>query len=433
MLKVLISGGSGLKGIIAVKGSKNLATKAIIATLLTSESCILHNVPLIGDVEILLEILRKSGSEIDYESTSTIILNTKNVREALKISHFASLIRVSVLLSGPLLVRTGRASFPFPGGCNIGHRPIDFHLNYLKSAGAKIEYSGNQMIASAEGLKGCSIELPYPSVTATEHIILTAVLAKGETNISNYSKTPETGELIKMLRSMGAKINLADDQISIQGVEELHGVEFTVMPDRNEAITFSAAAIACRSDLQINNFPVDQSASFFGLLDNLGVRYLISETSVSFFSDNKLYKPFFIESGPYPELETDWIPLIAVLLNSCNGAGLIHERVFENRLDFMQQLSRLGMKIRIGKNCPRNSECAFNRNYFHTASISGNQTLTGTELHVPDLRGGAALILAALSARGDSVMYDEGIIGRGYESFYSRLQSVGARIRILES
>jgi UDP-N-acetylglucosamine 1-carboxyvinyltransferase len=432
MRKILFNGGAQLSGNISIKGSKNFATKAIIASLLTKENCVLYNVPGIRDVDITLGLLRYLNVEHEYCDNSTIILNSKLLKLNELPQTLTSQTRISTLLLGPLLTRLGKVHISLPGGCKIGSRPIDLHLNFLEAFGAKINSINNDIWASADSLHGCHFRLNYPSTSTTEHIILTAVLAKGTTVIENPSKTPETQALINMLNTMGARIIIENQNYIVEGVDELAGSEYSILPDRNEAVTFVTAAIVCQAELCITNFQSSGMESFLQFLDKIKVLYSVTDNSIVISKPSETYRMTSIESGPYPEFETDWIPLAMLLMNKCSGTGYIHERVFEDRLKFTKQLSKMGMNIFLSSKCLGNNECAFKDKFVHSAMITGNRILKGSELYLPDLRGGAALTIAALSAENHSIIIDDEVINRGYESYYERLAGIGAKLTFLE-
>mgnify|MGYP002713151432 CR=1 FL=1 len=429
MRHILIEGGQKLNGRVNVSGSKNSATKVLIACVLTEGVCILENVPQIADVHSTLDILEHLGANVKRLPNNKTIINASNLNKNFIPTELAKLNRTSFMFIGALLNRFSQVLVPLPGGCSIGKRSIDYHLAFLQSLGAEIEQSNAYFLVKSEKLKGNKIKLPYPSTTTTEHILISSVLAKGITIIKNAAKTPETLELVEVLHKMGADIESNNDEFTIRGVNELRGFQHKIMPDRNEAVTLVTASLVCGGNVTIENFPLQNHMnSLFVLLDQIGAKYKLENSSIYLSNDINQYKMVSIESGPFPDFETDWIPLGLILLNNCIGKGFLHEIVFEDRLRFVHQLIKMGANINLSKKCLANSNCSFGDEYAHTAEVLGPSYLTGGNLTVEELRGGAALVIAALSANGETQIKNSDILDRGYENLFHKFKMLGADI-----
>lgn len=421
-----VVGGHRLNGVVDISGSKNASTKAMLACLLTKDPCVLRNVPKLGDVEITKSMLSHLGVTVRQDKDS-LILQARTLDNNFVPLRYGHLNRISILLLGPLLHRFEKAYVPHPGGCDIGARPIDLHLDFLKAFGARIDQRSGRYYATCRRLEGNKITLSFPSTTVTEHILLTAVLSRGTTTIENAAVNPEVFHLAKMLNSMGAEISVKDNQFTINGVSSLQGLNYEIMPDRNEAVTFAVAALSCGGDVTINNFPTPGLDCFLATLKLIGVSYECSPNSIRFLGCPP-YASISVDSAVYPGFESDWLPLMIPLLNQCLGSSVIHETYFENRLLFADQFLKMGMNIRLGRECPAGSTCAFSNRYVHSVRVNGNNKLIGTELTISDLRGGAALVVAALAAEGQSIIRRSEVLDRGYEEFVSKLSRIGANV-----
>ena len=428
MSTILIKGGYKLNGRIKVSGSKNSVTKALIASILTKDICILENVPQISDVDSTIDILIHLGVNVKKLDNNKIIVQANNLSRNFIPKKLAELNRTSFMFIGTLLNRFSEAHVPLPGGCNIGKRPINYHLDFLKLLDVKIEQSTEYYLAKCKRLKGNKIKLPYPSTTTTEHILLSSVLADGITVIENASQTPETLELVEVLQKMGAKIECNSKEFEIEGVNYLNGFQHKIMPDRNEAITLVTASLVCGGNVIINEFP-SYMDNLLNLLKKMDAKYKLENNSLHLTNDINQYKMFSIDSGPFPNYETDWIPFGLILMNNCVGRGFVHETVFENRFMFARQIIEMGANINLSKECLGNTTCSFSDKYLHTAEVTGPSKLKRGNLVIEELRGGAALVIAALSTDGgESLIKDSDILNRGYENIFKKLKMLGANI-----
>jgi len=430
MEKFVITGGNPLKGEFNVRGSKNAASKMMVASLLTDEPCAIENVPLSVETDITRELCEHVGSKVQIERASHICsITTKDISNA-RALQLSRKNRIPILAFGPLLHRKGVAELPVLGGCPIGHRPINFHIEGLKKMGAYIQRRGHSYYASAKELHGAQIKLPYPSVGATENIILAATLAKGKTLIHNGATEPEIINLIEMLRVMGAKITVDEEAriIEIDGVKKLHGAKINVMPDRNEVVSIASAALATSGNVFVPGVKEDYVATFLAKLTEIGAHYEVSNNGIRFWGKIP-YKATTIETAPHPGFMTDWQQPFAVVLAQAKGTSFIHETVYEDRLNYLKSLEQMGARIQLHTDCA-NQPCRFaNKGFVHSATIEGPNNLHGQELIMPDVRAGMALIIAALAARGTSTLTGVEHIERGYEAIDERLSLLGADIK----
>ena len=431
MAKFLINGGKPLNGEIRVQGSKNAATKMMIASLLTDEECVLENFPQIGDTEITAELCRSIGSEIIIKDQKAR-LETKDIKNHLAVS-LTRRNRIPILALGPLLARKGNAEVPVLGGDKIGPRPIDLHFQALRALGANIEILEDRYRASApNGLKGARISFRYPSVGATENAVLAAVLAKGRTLIQNAATEPEVIELIKMLQKMGAIIGLgANRMIFIDGVERLKGVVHRVLPDRNEAVSFACLIVGAGGKAKIKNAIQEHLITFLNALRRIGGEYQVEKDGIVFLRDrSRPLKAIELETDTHPGFMTDWQQPFVVLLTQSDGVSVIHETIYEDRFGYVEDLNLMGANIKVFSKCLGELPCRFNGQGFnHSAVISGSTILNGNNLKVRDLRSGIAHIIAALIAKGESVIEGVEEIDRGYEKIDERLKMLGAEIK----
>ncbi len=419
-----------MKGEIEVKGSKNAATKALIASLLTDEECVFENFPQIGDAEITFDLCRAFGSEIKQDG-SNVSIRTSVIKNATA-SALTRKNRISILALGPLLAREGKAEVPILGGDKIGHRPVDIHLSALKSLGAEIEVLENSFVATApNGLKGAKIHLRYPSVGATENVILAAVLAVGKTVIKNAAIEPEIIDIIKMLQNMGAIIGLGADRIIyIEGVKKLKGVKHKILADRNEAASFACLAVAgVGNKIKVKGAVHEHLITFLNALRRVNGEYRVEDDGIVFWRGNGL-SAIELETDTHPGFMTDWQQPFTILLTQANGVSVIHETVYENRFGYTGDLNFMGANIKVFSKCLGELNCRFNaEGYPHSAVISGPTLLVGRNLKVLDLRAGMAHLIAALIAEGESVIEGVEEIDRGYENIDERFKKLGADIK----
>lgn len=430
-----VAGGTPLAGEVSVRGAKNLVPKAMVAALLGEEISTLSNVPAIRDVEIVRDLLDLHGvsvRDVDGDS-STLELDPARVEwaAATDIEVHAGSSRVPILLCGPLLHRLGRAFIPNLGGCEIGGRPINFHLDALRQFGAEVEKRPEGLhLYAPRGLTGTRIELPYPSVGSTEQILLTAARAKGVTELRNAAVEPEIIDLICVLQKMGAIITMDTDRVlRITGVDRLGHFEHSALPDRIEAGSWACAALATGGDVFVRNVRQADMMTFLNVYRQVGGEFQVRADGIRFWHPGSKLDALALETDVHPGFMTDWQQPLVVALTQATGLSIMHETVYENRLGYTAALVELGAHIQVYNECLGSTPCRFGRrNYTHSAVVSGPSTLRGAELQIPDLRGGFSYILAALAAQGNSTVNGIGIFERGYENFFAKLEALGADV-----
>ncbi|MBW4061151.1 UDP-N-acetylglucosamine 1-carboxyvinyltransferase [Candidatus Saccharibacteria bacterium] len=429
MPKILkLRGGRPLSGHVRVQGAKNAATKMMIASLLTDEPVILANCPEIEDVSITAEICAHVGAIVSREG-DVLTLHTPKIHGT-KVTKLSSRNRISILALSPLLHRVGEAQVPIVGGDAIGPRPVNFHLDALAAMGAVIdEVDGTYIAKAPNGLRGAVITLPYPSVGATENVILAAVLAKGRTRIENAAIEPELVDMVKLLQQMGAIIEYgADRTLTIDGVSKLHGVSYRILPDRLEAASFANLAIATGGKIVVEGARQDELVSFLNTVRRMGATYEVSNGSITFSrgKGNKLTS-IELETDTYPGFATDWQQPTVVSLTQAEGLSVIHETVYEDRFGYTEDLRRMGADIGVFAKCLGELPCRFrNHSEPHSAVIKGPTPLAATTITIPDIRAGMAQVIAAAVATGESTLEGVHHLERGYEFFWDKLRAVGA-------
>lgn len=431
MIKSLtITGGRPLTGEITVSGAKNAASKMMLASLLTSEPVVLHNCPRIGEVEITADLLKTIGAKVEVEG-NTLRLHTPKIKSTV-IKKQKESNRMPVLAISPLLHRSGSASVPHVGGDRIGPRPVNFHIEALRDMGADVNETRNGYDVKAKKLRGTSITLPYPSVGATENIIMAAVLAEGRTYINNAAIESEIVDLMKMLQQMGAIIEFrANRQIIIDGVDELHGVEYTVLPDRMQAASFGLMAIATGGDILVKGAIQDDMMTMLNTVRRIGADYSIEEDGIRFFRTSEPLQGIELETDTHPGFMTDWQQPLVVLLTQAHGMSVVHETVYEDRFGYTETLRAMGANIKIFNKCLGELPCRFNgKGFQHSAVITGPTPLHGIDSVVPDIRAGIAQVIAALMAQGESTLTGMEHLIRGYEDLLGKLEAVGAQIKV---
>ena len=438
MEKFIISGGKKLKGEVSILGSKNVALKVLVAACLTDEEVVIENVPLISDFFIMTEIITHLGGKVDLKG-HTITISLKNfLSEKISLDNAAE-VRTSYMFLAPLLARLGEAVIPNPGGCRIGARPIDRIISGLKKMGVKIKYDskdGYFHAYSAGRLKGTNYKFSKNTHTGTETMILAAVTAKGRTILENAAQEPEVDELIGLLNRMGAKIAREKGRvIIIDGVDKLHGARFVIVPDRNEVLTFAVAAIITEGDIFVKDIKKRGLEEFLQVLKKAGGGYEEKNNGIRFFYKGEL-KSTSVTTTFYPGFMTDWQGPWAVLTTKANGKSTIHETVYENRFTYVNELMKMGAQINLYNPKLKNPEKIYNFNIkddngknFHAAEILGPTELHNGIVYISDLRAGATLVLAALAAKGESVLFGVEHLDRGYEQFEKRLKKLGANIK----
>lgn len=429
---ITINGGHPLSGRIEVKGAKNLVTKAMVAALLGESPSELRDVPDISDVRVVKGLLEVHGVKVEHDVAAGVLkLDPAGVESAhmTDIDAHAGSSRIPILFCGPLLHRLGEAFIPDLGGCRIGDRPIDYHLEVLGNFGAVIEKppSGIRMTAP-DGLVGTKISLPYPSVGATEQVLLTAVRAKGKTELSGAAIEPEIMDLINILQKMGAIISVDTDRvIRIEGVDKLEGYTHRALFDRNEAASWASAALATGGDIFVGGAQQAEMLTFLNIFRKVGGAFEIHDDGIRFFHPGGELKPVVIETDVHPGFMTDWQQPLVIALTKAQGVSIVHETVYEQRFGFVDALIKMGANIQLHSECLGGHPCRFGqRNFLHSAVISGPTELHGADIEVPDLRGGFSHLIAALTAKGTSRVSNVGIISRGYGDFITKLRQLGA-------
>jgi UDP-N-acetylglucosamine 1-carboxyvinyltransferase len=411
--RFIIEGGHRLQGTAQVSGSKNATVAAMAASLLVPDECSLENVPAIGDVRFMGQVLESLGVEVNKPSPSTLSLTAARITAFSPPTEQVVNLRASFMVMGPLLARFGQAACSPPGGDVIGQRPIDVHLAGFAAMGADICRQGGQLAAQAKRLRGARLFMDYPSVLGTQNLMMAATLAEGTTVIVNAAAEPEIASLAEMLNNMGARIRGAGSHtLEIQGVEALHGTSHRIIPDRIEAGTFAIAAAITGGDVRICGLEPKHLYSLVAKLREVGVQVDEGEGVLHVRGAGHLAAAT-IQAVPYPGLATDLQAPMAALLTQAQGVSYVHERVFDNRLLYVSELRKMGAEVVTTGT---------------TAIISGPTSLIGTSVRALDIRAGAALVLAGLAARGRTEIFDIYHLNRGYECLDGKLRPLGANI-----
>ena len=419
MEKLLIKGGASLKGEISCSGAKNAALPMIAATILSDEDIILKNLPYLQDITTMFELLGSMGADILLNENMDFTIATNNLREKEARYELVKTMRASILVLGPLVAKYGEARIALPGGCAIGSRPVNYHLDALEQLGATITLKNGYIEASAKKLIGSKIKFDGITVTGTENIMMAACLAEGTTTLTNVAKEPEIIDLAEFLNKMGAKISGAgSDEITIEGVERLYGTEHSIPADRIEAGTYLVAAAVTNGEIKINGINPNRLIKVLDKLIETGAKVETSEDSISLIMNKDKPKPVDITTAPFPEFPTDMRAQFSVINALANGVSNIYETVFENRFMHVQELNRMGCNIQINGN---------------QAVIEGVDSLYGAEVMATDLRASASLILAGLCAKGETKVDRIYHIDRGYERIEEKLNYLGANIIRLPS
>ena len=418
MDKLIINGQRELYGDVCISGAKNAALPILIASLLSDEELKLKNVPNLFDIKTTESLLSALGVEIS-KTTSTIILKAKKINDFNAPYELVKTMRASILVLGPLLTRFGKARVSLPGGCAIGSRPVEIHIEGLKAMGAKISVENGDIVASTQGLPknrliGTEIVMNQVTVTGTENLLMAACLAKGKTTLRNSAKEPEVVDLGNCLIKMGAIIKgLGTDIIEVEGVEELNGAEHSIIFDRIEAGTYMVAAAMTAGEINCIGVEPDKMTSILHKLEDAGVEVIDSDKVIKIKSNGKL-NSVNIETGAYPSFPTDMQAQFMALNTIANGNSEVKETIFENRFMHVQELIRMGADIKVNQN---------------TAVISGGKMLEGANVMATDLRASASLVLAALSAKGETIIDRIYHLDRGYENLEKKFNQIGANIK----
>jgi UDP-N-acetylglucosamine 1-carboxyvinyltransferase len=426
-----IDGGTPLRGVIRASGAKNSATKELVAALLTDEEVILHNVPHIGDVAITADICRALGAVVEWFGESSVRVRAASLRNVDVPVAFSGLNRIPVLMFGPLLHRHGRAGVPLLGGDDIGARPIDFHVEALRRLGATVELEGDTWQARARRLKGALIDLPYPSVGATESVLLSSCLAEGTTVIRNAAVEPEIMDLILMLQKMGALIAVEVDRtIVVEGVSRLRGAEHRMLADRIEVASFAAAAVATDGDVFIEGAEQGTIMAFLNALRRVGGEFEVRPEGIRFYRGTEL-TAIALETDVHPGFATDWQQPFVVLLTQAGGLSVVHETVYERRFGYTKVLRAMGATIKLYNTCLGGKACRFRYgDHPHSCLVQGPTPLSGTAMDIPDLRAGFSYVIAALVASGTSAIEGAQYVERGYSAIPEKIDRLGGRCRV---
>ena len=427
-----IRGHRPLHGSIRAQAAKNAVTKQLVASLLTREPCRLHDVPDITDIDVVLAMLAEIGAACDRLEDGAVDIATPRIASTTVSERYSGFNRIPILLVAPLLHRAGMARVPVVGGCNIGERPIDFHIDLLRKMGAQIDEDDDGYTARADRLRGTVIALPYPSVGATENAIFAACLAEGTTVIHNAAVEPEIVDTVLFLQKMGALIQIdTDRKIVIEGVDRLSGAHHDPVRDRIEVASFAMAAVATEGRLRIEGADQTAMITFLNTLRKIGGGFEVDSGAITFFRDRDSLDPIHIETDVHPGFMTDWQQPMVTLLTQADGVSVVHETVYEKRFGYTSTLNDMGANITLTNDCLGGKDCRFaDRNFPHSAIVQGATPLAGREIEIPDLRAGFAYLLAALIGDGETTIFGTRFIERGYVNVPERLASVGADIDV---
>jgi len=440
MQKFIITGGTPLHGSVRVGGAKNASYKLMIASLLADNESQLLNFSRISDVALVSQIIEYLGGQVRQAGERAIFINPNTLKSFTINPEHGAQGRFSTMFIPILLAKFGQAAVPAPGGDKIGNRPLDRHLEGLQALGAKIEFKNGMYVATAPyGLKGTTYHFTKNTHTGTETLIMAAVKAQGKTVLENVAEEPEIDDLIELLTQMGAWVRRRPDRIiEIEGVEQLHGAIHKVMPDRNETVSYACAALATKGDIIVENARHQDLTAFLEKIDQIGAGYEVGDYGVRFFYKNQL-QAVDIVTAVHPGFMTDWQPLMATLLTQCHGISTIHETIMPNRFQYVDALVTMGAQIEKFKPEVAVPETFYNFDlkdnrpeYTHAIKITGPVQLKAGTFKVLDLRHGATLVAAALTAEGTSMLTNIEQIDRGYEDLDGRLRSMGAKIERVE-
>ncbi|MGZ8437603.1 MAG: UDP-N-acetylglucosamine 1-carboxyvinyltransferase [Candidatus Limnocylindrales bacterium] len=414
-----VEGGRPLAGTVRISGAKNAALKLLAAATLTGERCRLTNVPEIEDVRAMTETLRDLGVVVDHPADNVYEIASGDVEWLFVPLEAAARMRASFILLGPLLARFGRVIISNPGGDRIGRRPVDLHVDAMRALGASIDYRNGYYFATAPGrLRGGEVRFPFVSVMGTENAMLAATLAEGHTVIRPAAQEPEVDDLIAFLQQMGAEVERTDPEtIEIEGRKRLRGADHRVIPDRIEAGTFVIAAAVTGGRIRLEGAPCEHLGSFIETMGRVGVGVSCGIDTIDVDGSalgSSGYRACDVETAPYPGLATDLQPPTAVLLTQATGVSQVHEAIFEDRLEWLSEVRRMGANVEVLDP--------------HHATITGPSHLLGTEVEIGDLRAGASLILAALAAQGTTTIHGAHHVHRGYENIERKFLDLGASI-----
>ena len=418
MEQYIIKGGTPLVGEVEIGGAKNAALAILAAAIMTDETVLIDNLPDVNDINVLLEAISGIGASVQRVDRHTVRINGAGIGDLSIDYDYIKKIRASYYLLGALLGKYRRAEVALPGGCNIGSRPIDQHLKGFRALGAEIEIEHGKIVAEAEELRGTHLYFDVVSVGATINVMMAAALAEGQTILENVAKEPHVVDVANFLNSMGANIKGAGtDVIRIKGVQKLHKSEYSIIPDQIEAGTFMFAAAATKGDVTVLNVIPKHLEATTAKLEEIGCEVEEFDDAVRVVAKGRL-KSTHVKTLPYPGYPTDMQPQIGVTLALCEGTSVITESIFENRFKYLDELARMGAIVKIEGN---------------SATIEGVEKFSGARISAPDLRAGAALVIAGLATDGITIIDDIVYIQRGYERFEEKLRELGAVIERVKS
>ena len=416
-----------LRGDVVVKGSKNAVTKHMVAAMLGRTPSTILNCPAIGDVDITAGMLRDLGADVAVDGDSVEVFAPSLDTGRVPVTY-GGLNRIPILMVGPLLHRMGEAFVPLVGGDRIGARPVNYHVRCLEAMGAEVHTTPEGLEAKATGLHGARIRLPFPSVGATETVLLTAALAEGRTVLENSAVEPEVIELALFLQRMGARIELRPDRrFVIEGVDRLAGACHSLSGDRIEAYSYLVAGLVTGGRVRVHGCAQDRLVTAISTLHRMGARFEITDEWVATEADD--LHPAVVQTDTHPGFMTDWQSPLVVLFTQCQGLSVLHETLFEGRFPYVKALQRMGAEVELYDSCLGGKDCRFHEGTaVHSAVVRGPTPLHGTEITVPDIRGGFAYVLAAAAAEGPTLLHDVHHLERGYHKPLEAFEAIGLPI-----
>ena len=423
-----IDPGGPLRGDVVVKGSKNAVTKHMVAAMLGRTPSTVLNCPAIGDVDITAGMLRDLGATVEVDGEGSVVVHAPSLDTGRVPVSYGGLNRIPILLVGPLLHRMGEAFVPLVGGDRIGARPVNYHVRCLEAMGAQVLTTPEGLEAKATRLHGARIRLPFPSVGATETVLLTAALAEGRTVLENSAIEPEVIELALFLQRMGARIELRPDRrFVIEGVDRLDGARHSLSGDRIEAYSYLVAGLVTGGRVRVHGCAQDRLVTAISTLHRMGARFEITDEWVAAEASDQ--RPAVVQTDTHPGFMTDWQSPLVVLFTQCNGLSVLHETLFEGRFPYVAALHRMGAEVELYDSCLGGRDCRFHEGEaVHSAVVRGPTPLHGTEITVPDIRGGFAYVLAAAAAEGPSLLHDVHHLERGYHRPLEAFEALGLPI-----
>ena len=418
MEQYIIKGGKALQGEVTISGAKNAALGILAGAILSDGDVLIENLPDVRDINVMLEAIEEIGADVKRIDRHQVLINASRIKEVSVDDEFIRRIRASYYFIGALLGKYRSAQVPLPGGCNIGSRPIDQHIKGFKALGAEVRIERGAVIAKAERLRAAHIYFDVVSVGATINVMMAAAMAEGQTILENAAKEPHIVDVANFLNSMGANIKGAGtDTIRIRGVQKLHGTEYSIIPDQIEAGTFMCMAAATRGDVLIQNVIPKHLESITAKLLEMGNEVEEYDEAVRVIGASR-QRHTDIKTLPYPGFPTDMQPQMAVTLSLAEGTSMVTESIFENRFKYVDELRRMGGNIKVEGN---------------VAVVDGIDAFSGAAVNAPDLRAGAALVIAALTAEGFTTVDEIGYIQRGYENFEEKIAAIGGQIELIDS